>query len=86
MKDLECYDEEQTTVNDLIEKMDAILAETTVEGNGFTYTKEQIRRHFAGSFTITENYGRENVVTKWNTASTILSDFHKSKKQQSPES
>lgn len=85
MEYLEQNDEEQTSVNDLIEEMESYLAGTGVTAYGSTHMKEEIRKHFGNNIVITEINGKKNVVTMWSAASTILHDYFASTKQASPD-
>ena len=68
-------DDEQTTINDLIEKLKEYLEDTDYGPYGFTYMKDQLKR-FGDKIIITEISGKTNVVTLRSTASTILHDFY----------
>lgn len=82
---LEQNDEEQITINDLIQKMNDYLKGTDSEAYGFTHMKEQIKKEFGQKIVITEVGGKSNVVTLWSTASTILHDFYSHPKHESPD-
>ena len=82
MENLQQNDEQQTTVGDLIEKMESYLAGTDVTAYGFTHMKEQIKKHFGNKIIITEVNGKQNVVTMWSATSTPLHDFYSSPKQE----
>ena len=78
---LEENDDEQTTINDLIEKMKEYLGESDHAPYQFTYMKDQIKQHFGNKIVITEINGKTNVVTFRSTASAILHDFYCQTKQ-----
>ena len=73
--DLQQHDEEQTTVNDLIDNMKTYLGDCDSLPYGFTQMKKMINDHY-GDEIIAENKGKSNVVTFTTTASKILHDFH----------
>lgn len=69
-------DDEQTTINDLIEKMDEFLIGSEHSAYGHTYMKTKINEHFADEVIITEINGKGNVVTVRGTAESVLQQFH----------
>ena len=71
IKYLEDNDEEQITINNLIEKMAQYLNGTETPPYGFTYMKEQLQKQLEGKIIITELNGKPNVVTMWRTATNI---------------
>ena len=75
---LEATDDEQTTVNDLIQKMKEY---EECEPYSFTHMKTQLKKHFGDQIVITEISGKSNVVTLQRTAARILHDFHHESKQ-----
>ena len=78
---LEANDDEQTTIQDLIHKMDEFLDGTDSESYGFTYMKDQLQKHFGDNITITEINGKLNVVTFRHKVSAILHDFYSQPKK-----
>ena len=73
---LEDNDDEQTTVNDLIDRMRSFIAEENCEAYSFPYMKKQLLKYFGDRIIITEINGKPNVVTFQSTACRILYDFH----------
>ena len=76
MADLQQHDEEQTTVNDLIDNMKTYLGDCDSLPYGFTHMKKMIKDHYGDEIIIAEINGKSNVVTFTTTASKILHDFH----------
>ena len=76
MADLQQHDEEQTTVNDLIDNMKTYLGDCDSLPYGFTHMKKMIKDHYGNEIIIAEINGKSNVVTFTTTASKILHDFH----------
>ena len=72
---MESNDDEQTTIHDLISKVQDFLADTNYDAYGFTYMKEKLVNHFGNRIIITEISGMRNVVTFRDTAYIILQDF-----------
>ena len=82
---LEHNDDEQITINTLIQKMAEYIDDIDIQPYGFTYMKAQIQKHFGNKVIITEVNGRPNVVTFWSTATAILQEFHSQSKVQNVE-
>ena len=82
---LEPNDEEQITINDLIQKREENLIGTGSTAYSFTHMKDQLKKQFAENNIIADINGSLNVITQWSTASTILNDFYAHPKQESPE-
>lgn len=82
---LEENDEEQMTINSLINKMKEFLEDTNLEPYGFTHMKEKLLDHFGDRIIITEINGIQNIVTFRGTASVILNDFYQQPKDSDPE-
>jgi hypothetical protein len=82
---LEHNDDEQITINTLIQKMAEYIDDIDIQPYGFTYMKAQIQKHFGNKVTITEINGRSNVVTFWSTATAILQEFHSQSKDRNAE-
>jgi hypothetical protein len=76
LSDLEQTDEEQTTINDLLDNMKTYLGDSDSMPYGFTHMKKKIKDHYDDNILITEINGKSNVVTFTTTASKILYDFH----------
>ena len=75
---LEENDDEQTSVGDLIGKMQEYLPEHNGEdytAYSFTYMKCKLEQHFGNRIIITEIAGKPNVVTFKTTAAAILHEF-----------
>ena len=72
---LESHDEEQTTVNNMIDKMAEYLPPDET-AYGFTYMKACLQNHFGDTIVITELNGKPNVVTFRHKAASIISDFY----------
>ena len=70
-------DDEQITINDLIEKMADELKGTNTKPYGFTHMKNRLKTYLGDEIIIAEINGKENVVTFMTTVSKILSNFHK---------
>lgn len=85
MSFLEENDEEQMTINSLINKMREFLDDTNLEPYGFTHMKEKLLDHFGDRIIITEINGIQNIVTFRGTASVILNDFYQQPKDSDPE-
>ncbi|PIK46569.1 hypothetical protein BSL78_16578 [Apostichopus japonicus] len=69
-------DDEQTTIHDLIDKMQEFLVDSSCMPYNFTYMKDQLTQHFSDSIVVAEINGETNVVTLRNNASKILQDFY----------
>jgi 5'-3' exonuclease len=82
---LEENDEEQMTINALMNKMKEFLEDTNLEPYGFTHMKEKLIDHFGERIIITEINGIQNIVTFRGTVSVILNDFYKQPKDSDPE-
>ena len=72
MTELEHNDEEQTTVNELIERMQKYVNDSGSVPYSFTCMKEKIKNHFGSEILITEINGKSNVITFISTAASIL--------------
>ena len=82
---LEDNDEEQITINDLIDKMNDYLDGTDFEPYSFPYMKKRLNDHFRDRIIIIELDGKSNVVTFRSTASNILHKFYESPKKDDSE-
>jgi hypothetical protein len=77
---LQDHDDEQTTVGDLVTKMEEYLENSDAAPYSSKYMKSKLQEHFGNGLFITEVGGKANVVTFRNTAASILHDFHKKQK------
>ena len=75
-KFLQDNDDEQITVNDLIDLMNDFMADSESTAYGHTHMKSRLKEHFGDQILITEINGKSNVVTFRSTAETILQEFH----------
>ena len=73
---LQDNDDEQITLNDLIDLMNDFMANSESTGYGHTHMKARLKEHFGDQILITEINGKSNVVTFRSTAETILQEFH----------
>ena len=69
---LEDNDDEQITINDLIDLMNQKLADTDYEAYGYTHMKTKLKEHFGERIVQTEINGKPNVVTFRTTARVVL--------------
>ena len=60
MADLQQHNEEQTTVNDLIENMNTYLGDCDSLPHGFKYMKKMIKDHYGDEIIIAEINGKSN--------------------------
>lgn len=79
---LKLNDEEQISINDLIEKMGNFLQGTGLQPYGFTFMKEKLQENFGDEIIITEINGCPNIVTFRSTASSILNAFYRQPKSE----
>ena len=77
---LEENDDEQITLQDLVEKMN----EKCDSPYSTVYMKTKLLKHFGDSIIITEINGKQNVVTFRSNASTILQKFYERPKTRDP--
>ena len=75
-KFLEENDDEQITVNDLVEKMEEYLSGTNSEAYGRQHMKTKLLEYFGDRIVITDINGKPNVVTFRTTAAAILQEFY----------
>ena len=78
---LEDNDDEQITINDLIDLMSQKLADTTDEAYTYPHMKTKLQEYFGERLIQTEINGKPNVVTFRTTARVVLQDYY-SKQQQ----
>eukprot|EP00794_Sanderia_malayensis_P001614 gene1614-1785_t len=74
-------DNEQITINDLIELMDEYLKESECTAYGHTHMKAKLKQHFSNQILVTEINEKSNVVTLRSTAEALLQDFHDCQKK-----
>uniref|UniRef100_UPI00358F3F63 uncharacterized protein n=1 Tax=Myxine glutinosa TaxID=7769 RepID=UPI00358F3F63 len=72
-------DDEQITVNDLVEQMSHFSGNDAYSA---VYMKKKLLEHFGNSIIVTEINGKPNVVTFRNTASSILQGFYQRPQKQ----
>ena len=82
-KFLQGNDDEQITVNDLVQLMDDFFWQTLKARR--TFTQQRLKEHFGDQLIITELNGKSNVVTFRSTAQNILQEFHVRQKDQPQE-
>lgn len=75
---LEENDDEQITINHLIDLMEQKLADTEHETYGFTHMKTRLREHFGERIIQTEINGKPNMVTFRTTARVVLQEYYTS--------
>ena len=73
---LQDNDDEQITVNDLIDLMNDFMADSESTAYGHTHMKARLKEHFGDQILITEINGKSNGVTFRCTAETTLQEFH----------
>ncbi len=77
---IEENDDEQSTVSDLVDKMDEFIKDTDcacgIESYSAKYMKRRLLEHFGNRIFISTKEGRADVITFVTKASTILSEFH----------
>ena len=76
-------DDETLTINDLVERMKAILSDPCDAYSG-KYMKSKLLQHFGERIIVTEINGRPNVVTFRTTVNNVIQDLH-NQKQQDPQ-
>lgn len=82
VKYLEENDDEQITINDLIDLMQQKLAHSEHEGYGYTHMKTRLQEHFGEKIIYTEINGKPNVVTLRTTARVVLQDYYETQQKQ----
>ena len=70
-------DDEQITINDLIDLMQEKLANCEHEAYGYKHIKTRLLKHFGKKIICTEIKGKPNVVTIRTTARLVLQDYYK---------
>ena len=79
---LEEIDDEQITINHLIDLMKQKLAGTTHEPYSYTHMKARLQEHFGERIVQTEINGKPNVVTFRTTARVVLQEYYNKQQQQ----
>ena len=77
---LEENDDEQITINDLINRMEHNLANSEHEAYSYLHMKSKLHEHFGSRIMQTEINGKSNVVTFRNKAATVIQEFYNQKK------
>ena len=80
---LEDNDDEQTTINDLIDFMNQKLADTEYEAYSYPHMKMKLQELFGERIVLTEINGKPNVVTFRTTARAVLQDYYSKQQQES---
>lgn len=80
---LEENDDEQTTINDLIDLMNQKLADTEYEAYSPPHMKMKLQELFGERIVLTEINGKPNVITFRTTARTVLQDYYSKQQQES---
>ena len=79
---LEENDDEQITIDHLIDLMEQKLANTAHEAYGYTHMKKRLQEHFGERIILTEINGKPNVVTFRTTARAVLHEYYKQQQQE----
>ena len=82
---LEENDDEQITINHLIDLTKQKLADTTHEAYSYTHMKARLQQHFGKRIVQTEINGKPNVVTFRTTARVVLQEHYNKQQQQQQE-
>ena len=78
---LEENDDEQITINDLIDIMKQSLAGTEQEPYSYTHMKTRLGEHFGERIMLTVINGKPNVVTFRTTARAVLQEYYKQRQE-----
>lgn len=81
-KYIEENDDEQITVNDLVDLMQQKLADCGSEAYTYTYMKKKLQDHFGEKIIFTDINGKQNVVTMRTTAKVILQDYYATQQKE----
>ena len=73
---LEENDDEQITIQDLIQRMEENLANTEHSAYSYPHMQQRLKEHFGNKIIQTEINGKPNVVTFRNKAREVLYDFY----------
>ena len=79
---LEDNDDEQITINDVIDLMNQKPADTTYEAYTYPHMKTKLQEHFGERLIQTEINGKPNVVIFRTTARVVLQDYYSKQQQQ----
>ncbi len=84
-KDLQSFilknDDEQITIDHLIDLMEQKLANTAHKAYGYTHMKKRLQEHFGEKIILTEINGKSNVATFKTTARAMLHEYYKQQQQ-----
>ena len=80
IKYLEENDDEQVTINDLVQEMESLLLSSDHDAFSSKHMKRRIKEHFGDRIVITNNNGKNDVVTFLTTASSILQEHYQKPK------
>lgn len=75
-KFLEENDDEQITIQDLVQHMEKILANSEHSAYSYQHMQQRLKEHFGNKIIETEINGKPNVITFRSKASEVLYDFH----------
>ena len=81
---LEDNDDEQITINDLVDLMNQKLANTNYDAYGYTHMKTRLQGYFGNRIVHTEINGKPNVIT-FRTERVVLQDYYSKQKQNTAE-
>ena len=79
---LEENDDEQITINYLIDLMSQKLTDTNYEAYSYPHMKTKLQEQFGDKIILTEINGKPNVVTFRTTARVVLQDYYNKQQQQ----
>ncbi len=79
---LEENDDEQITIDHLIDLMEQKLANTAHKAYGYTHMKKRLQEHFGEKIILTEINGKPNVATFRTTARAVLHEYYKQQQQE----
>jgi hypothetical protein len=79
---LEENDDEQITIDHLVDLMEQKLENTANEAYSCIHMKKRLKEHFGERIIMTEINGKPNVVTFRTTARVVLHEYHKQQQQQ----
>ena len=75
-KFLEENDDEQITIQDLVQQMEKILANSKHSAYGYQHMQQRLKEHFRNKIIETEINGKPNAITFRSKASEVLYNFH----------
>ncbi len=79
---LEENDDEQITIDHLIDLMEQKLTNTAHKAYGYTHMKNRLQEHFGEKIILTEINGKSNVATFRTTARAMLHEYYKQQQQE----